>query len=286
MSENKNPANNRNMKEKFIAASLPVRALSAVVYVAILLYSILSSDFSFVAFVMVASGIAMIEMARMQMLNTAMKFMAFVTHVGVMYTALAWSMGVEAQYMNVGIAVMTLGVFVAFIVALFTGGADAVRQVSSYAVAVLYVSVPFAMAVLLPIVTSKWVILGLFALLWSNDTFAYMFGISMGRHKLFERISPKKTVEGFVGGVLGTIGIAVLLYFLIGGYDLWVWIVMAVIVCMAGTAGDLVESMFKRDAGVKDSGRIMPGHGGVLDRLDSFIMTVPFVIVFLYFVCK
>ncbi|MBQ5814602.1 MAG: phosphatidate cytidylyltransferase, partial [Flavobacteriales bacterium] len=88
------------------------------------------------------------------------------------------------------------------------------------------------------------------------------------------------------GGVLGTIGIAVLLYFLIGMYDMWVWIVMAVIVCMAGTAGDLVESMFKRDAGVKDSGRIMPGHGGILDRLDSFIMTVPFVIVFLYFVCN
>jgi phosphatidate cytidylyltransferase len=142
------------------------------------------------------------------------------------------------------------------------------------------------MAILLPVITSKWVILGLFALLWSNDTFAYMFGISMGRHKLFERISPKKTIEGFIGGVAGTIGIAAALYFLIGEYPIWVWIVLAVIVCMAGTAGDLVESMFKRDAGVKDSGRIMPGHGGILDRLDSFIMTVPFVIVFLYFVCN
>jgi phosphatidate cytidylyltransferase len=131
------------------------------------------------------------------------------------------------------------------------------------------------------------IIIGLFILIWTNDTFAYIVGKSIGKHKLLERISPKKTIEGFVGGIV----FAVIAGFLISKYyiqaspthlekSIQIWTTIAVIVGVIGTLGDLIESKFKRVAGVKDSGKIMPGHGGILDRLDSVIFVAPFVFLF------
>lgn len=138
------------------------------------------------------------------------------------------------------------------------------------------------------------IIIGLFILIWTNDTFAYLVGKSMGKHKLFERISPKKTIEGFLGGVV----FAAIAGFLISKFyirpnpefsntSILIWTIIALIVSIFGTIGDLVESKFKRVAGVKDSGAIMPGHGGVLDRLDSVIFVAPIIYLFyqiLYYV--
>ncbi|MFZ4106842.1 phosphatidate cytidylyltransferase [Flavobacterium sp.] len=132
------------------------------------------------------------------------------------------------------------------------------------------------------------IIIGLFILIWTNDTFAYIVGKSIGKHKLLERISPKKTIEGFGGGII----FAVLAGYLISKYyiqaspnylekSIQIWTTIAVLVGVIGTLGDLIESKFKRVAGVKDSGKIMPGHGGILDRLDSVIFVAPFV--FLYY---
>ena len=114
-----------------------------------------------------------------------------------------------------------------------------------------------------------------------------MVGKSIGKHKLFEKISPKKTIEGFLGGIL----FAIFAGFLISKYyiqanpnhlqkSIIIWISIAVIVGIMGTIGDLIESKFKRIAGVKDSGKIMPGHGGILDRLDSVIFVAPFIFLF------
>lgn len=131
------------------------------------------------------------------------------------------------------------------------------------------------------------IIIGLFILIWTNDTFAYIVGKSIGKHKLFEKISPKKTVEGFIGGIT----FAIVAGYLISKYyikaslqfsdkSILIWTIIAVIVGVMGTIGDLIESKFKRIAGVKDSGKIMPGHGGILDRLDSVIFVAPFVFLF------
>jgi phosphatidate cytidylyltransferase len=126
--------------------------------------------------------------------------------------------------------------------------------------------------------------LGFLLMLWANDTGAYLVGMSIGRHKLFERHSPKKTWEGFIGGVLISAGVG----YILGLYYTeihWVhWIVMAVIIGCFGTMGDLVESMFKRSINIKDSGGILPGHGGLLDRFDGFLMAAPLVYTYLYLV--
>lgn len=122
----------------------------------------------------------------------------------------------------------------------------------------------------------------IFILIWINDTFAYLCGITFGKHKMSPRHSPNKTWEGTLGGALFCIAAAVLLGNLINFSDVsirwesFIWLPLGVIVALFGTMGDLVESMFKRYVGVKDSGKLMPGHGGLLDRFDSLIMVLPF----------
>jgi phosphatidate cytidylyltransferase len=125
------------------------------------------------------------------------------------------------------------------------------------------------------------IIVGIFVLTWSNDTFAYIIGKSFGKRKLFERISPKKTVEGFLGGTVGAICASFVIFKVTDTYTLFIWLGLAIIVSVFGTFGDLIESKFKRQANVKDSGSIMPGHGGAYDRLDSIIYASPFVYAFL-----
>jgi phosphatidate cytidylyltransferase len=160
---------------------------------------------------------------------------------------------------------------------------------------VLYTAVPFSMLPfsafsrtgldsLLPhtgITFSPGIIIGFFLLIWANDTGAYLTGMSLGRHKLMERISPKKTWEGFFGGVIIAALVAWLLSDWLGVVNAIHWVIISLIVSVAGTYGDLIESMLKRSTGVKDSGTIMPGHGGFLDRFDSAIISFPLVYLFI-----
>jgi phosphatidate cytidylyltransferase len=128
---------------------------------------------------------------------------------------------------------------------------------------------------------SPGIIIGFFLLIWANDTGAYLAGVSFGRHRLMERISPKKTWEGFFGGFILALTAAWLLSGWLGVVETHDWMIISVIISIAGTYGDLIESMLKRSGGVKDSGTIMPGHGGFLDRFDSTIISFPLVYLFI-----
>lgn len=154
---------------------------------------------------------------------------------------------------------------------------------AKYVFLIGYLIIPIIIFTKIPFINNQYlpeIIISILVIIWCNDTFAYLVGITMGKNKLFERISPKKTVEGFVGGVIFAVVAGILLAHFYLHQDLIKWIIIAMIVSAFGTLGDLIESKFKRLAGVKDSGHIMPGHGGFLDRLDSIIFVAPFVYLF------
>ncbi|MBB5397408.1 phosphatidate cytidylyltransferase [Mucilaginibacter sp. AK015] len=120
-------------------------------------------------------------------------------------------------------------------------------------------------------------------MLWSNDTGAYLVGMSIGRTKLFERHSPKKTWEGFIGGVVISAGVGNIISLYYPELSWKHWVSVGILISCFGTLGDLVESMFKRSINIKDSGTILPGHGGLLDRFDGLLLAAPVVYTYLYF---
>lgn len=152
---------------------------------------------------------------------------------------------------------------------------------------VLYIALPLALINLLNgIYVVRFLgfpalLLAYFILTWFYDTGAYLYGKQFGKHKFFERISPKKTWEGTIAGAVVAIATAIVFYFLVSDILLIDWIVLTLLVIFFGTYGDLAESLFKRSLNIKDSGNILPGHGGILDRFDTLFLSAPFV--FLYF---
>lgn len=151
---------------------------------------------------------------------------------------------------------------------------------------VLFAAVPFCFFYAMAFIDGTYSThypLGFLILLWSSDTGAYLFGIKLGKHKLFERHSPKKTWEGFIGGMLTSMLAAFILSNCFNELPLVHWLGMSAIIASAGTLGDLSESMLKRSLSAKDSGSILPGHGGLLDRFDGLLLAAPLVFVYLKF---
>lgn len=163
-----------------------------------------------------------------------------------------------------------------------------------YLFAVFYLAIPFYMMVHINL-NDEYIngvdpehpvmplLLGMFILVWSNDTFAYLTGRFFGKHKLFERVSPKKTWEGTIGGIVFTLAAAYLIAYFTNIDYLNYWIGAAVIIAPCAILGDLLESLLKRSLQIKDTGSILPGHGGILDRFDAAIFVIPFFVAWTYF---
>ena len=178
-------------------------------------------------------------------------------------------------------------IFLAFIYELFVASEKPFLNVAYIVLGMVYIGAPFSLLNFIAFdgeTFNVWPIFGLLLLTWMNDTGAYLIGSQLGKTLLLPRISPKKTWEGTLGGVTVTFVVAYLFCALTGELRLQDWMVLAAIVSIFGSLGDLVESMLKRSVGVKDSGSLMPGHGGLLDRFDAFIFVLPFAAAYLLYI--
>lgn len=193
----------------------------------------------------------------------------------------------HAFYFNYNLSeILALSLIIIASITLFRFSSELYYDEGKLIFTVIYVSLPFGFALGLPKFydgTFTWEVFLLFVLIWSSDSFAFFTGRLFGKHKMAPKISPKKTWEGFVGGVIFTL---ILGYFIEQKFPelRGNWIIVGFLVSVFAPIGDLVESQLKRTFGVKDSGNIIPGHGGVLDRLDSFIIAAP--VVYLYFILE
>ncbi|WP_413997754.1 phosphatidate cytidylyltransferase [Flavobacterium sp. W1B] len=282
------------------------RAISGAVYIALLLASILFSTESFIALFGVFLIIATYEFCNLVQINKIFPlFFGSLFYTSIILISfykietenyINGILGdniqliININHLNVVLLIITLLISIKSIVFLFNDAIQSISKLSKYIYLLGYIILPFIFIIKISFGINDYnpkIIIGLFILIWTNDTFAYLVGKSIGKHKLLERISPKKTIEGFVGGVVFAIFAGFLISKLyikpnanFSDKSILIWTTIALIAGVFGTIGDLIESKFKRIAGVKDSGKIMPGHGGVLDRLDSVIFVAPIVFLF------
>ena len=171
-----------------------------------------------------------------------------------------------------------------FVCELWRKSSTPIANIATTFMGVIYVALPMAMLLFIPQLLvgewNPWAMMAFISIIWINDICAYLVGVTIGKHRLCERISPKKSWEGFFGGLVGAAGFAVLFGHLLGG-NLLIWGGLGLVTALAGVAGDLIESLIKREVDVKDSGAMMPGHGGFLDRFDALFIATPFALFYL-----
>lgn len=264
---------------------MKIRAITGFFFVLAMLASVLINGEVFSVFYLLLATACLFEFYGMyaerevrpdRFWGTVLGFAAFAVLIG---------MGLQiipSQYASLILLLLPL----LMILQLFKSDTQPFERIATTLLGIFYVIVPFYCFYALGFSAGDYhyiLPLGFLLMLWANDTGAYLIGRAFGRNKLYEKISPGKTWEGFVGGFIS----AVLLGFILFRntsevLDLWQWLSMGALIAVTGTLGDLVESMLKRSLGVKDSGHLLPGHGGLLDRFDGLLISAPVVYIFLF----
>ena len=268
-----------------------VRTLSGAVLLAIVLGAAYGGAYAYGALMLLIIVVGMWEFFNIAAATGARPHRTMGITAGVVFFLtcfIQWvnpmSGGLGADLLIAGVLYFSVLLPLSFVVELFHDSETPVRNVATTLMAVFYVAYPISLMLFIPgLITGEWTaeaFLFYLFIVWGNDVFAYLTGVSIGKHKMAPRISPKKSWEGFIGGIVGALVMGAIGSFVVGG-GLGLWLGLAVVVAITSVFGDLVESMFKREANIKDSGNIIPGHGGILDRFDALLISTPFAFVYL-----
>ena len=269
-----------------------VRTITGVFFVAAIVVSFLNPLAMVFLFALV-TGLTIWEFCGLVNERPYVQVNQFISTVAGMYLFLAMAGHCSGRTPDTVFIPYLITIIYLLIAELYLNAKDPINNWAYTMLPQLYIALPFSMLNVLafPQAGSYSFVypLSVFVFLWMNDTGAYLCGSLLGRHKLFPRVSPGKSWEGSVGGGLLVVGIAMLIWWLLDRYsvgqanlNMLHWVGLGLTVVIFGTWGDLVESLFKRTLGIKDSGNILPGHGGMLDRFDSSLLAIPAVVVYLF----
>ena len=266
-----------------------VRILTGAAFGIILLGAILYGHTSFAALFTLVSMLAVNEMSNLIHEYKKTTFSTLIAVIGggyLFFTLYAITHLGITNYTALFAPYLLLMVY-AFVRELYKKEGSSLDNYAYFVLTQLYAALPFALLNVLSTVGaeggtySHMLPLAIFVFIWCNDSGAYFVGCSIGRHKMWERVSPKKTWEGTIGGVVVAMIAGYVMSVFFTQMNVWQWMGLAAVVAVSGTYGDLIESCMKREMGIKDSGNILPGHGGMLDRFDSTILAVPCALIYL-----
>ncbi len=263
-----------------------IRTLSGALYVAIVIGSISFGMKLFIPVFALICVIGLWEFLDNSLDNKATGHKLIGTAAGtILYLIVAYSM-VQENYLLNYLPYLFLLTPALLIAGLFSPSEEQFRRTAKVVLGILYVAFPLSLLAGIDGLgipgSGMSPLLGVFILFWCNDTGAYLSGRAFGKRALFPQVSPKKTWEGLIGGIILCLVAAFVISKFALSLGLKEWMITGVIVAIFGTLGDLVESMWKRKLGIKDSGKLMPGHGGMLDRFDGFFIAIPFLYYYLF----